>query len=315
LAPADRFAVQILGLRNPKDLWCLGFMVAYPALIGFHWLRGPDFLLIALSCLAAYSMGCVQHCHGHMPFFRHRFGNRLVEFLFTLYRVDGCYAWKATHNANHHRFANRVGDYTLTWSTSSANNLTGFLTYLAFGTFAYIRASLAYLAISLWRGSFLGGFWLAQLAAYTSILIFLLFRDIQTTIAAVILPQVFGLLAMIGTGYFQHHHADEEHPYDNSRNFTGGLLNRLTFNHGYHLVHHLHVNMHWSEWPDEHARLNHRIHPDLNQKSLIFYLLKIFLLQHFDSRYATRNFRAARVDPAALVIRTRKARTSNLIEA
>lgn len=287
-------ASRLLGLRNPADMRCLGLMALYPVVIALHWRGGPDPFLTALTCILAYGMGCVQHCHGHMPFFRHRFGNRLVEFLFTVYRGDGCHAWKATHNANHHRHANRAGDYTLTWRFSSRNDLLHFLVYLAHGTWAYVRASAAYLAGSLARGGFLGRFWLAQLATHAGLLAFLLSRDASATLHAVVIPQAFGLLAMIGTGYFQHHHADEEHPYDNSRNFTGRFLNLVTFNHGYHLVHHRHINMHWTEWPEAHARVRHLIHPDLNQKSLALYFLRIFLLQHFHPRFATRDFRALR---------------------
>jgi beta-carotene hydroxylase len=292
-------AAGLLGLRHAKDVRCLAFMALYPAFIAWHWMTGPSLLLSVLTCILAYSMGCVQHCHGHMPFFRHRFGNRLAEFLFTLYRGDGCYAWKATHNANHHRFANHAGDYTLTWRSGSANTLGAFLLYLGQGSWAYARASAAYLASSLARGSFLGWFWLAQLAVYAGLLAFLFHRHPAATLYAVILPQAFGLLAMIGTGYFQHHHTDEDHAYDSSRNFTGRWLNLATFNHGYHLVHHLHINMHWTDWPREHARVRPLIHPDLNEPSLAFYFLKIFLLQHLDARFATRDFRAYRLARAA----------------
>lgn len=300
---------RALGLRNGKDIPCLLFMALYPAVIAWHLRTGPDLLLSALTCILAYSMGCVQHCHGHTPFFRHRFGNRLADFLFTLYRGDGCYAWKATHNANHHRYANHAGDFTLTWRFTPENTLGAFLLYLGHGTWAYVRASAAYLASGLSRGSFLGWFWLTQLAAYACLLAILLAWDPRAVLHALILPQAFGLLAMIGTGYFQHHHTDEDHRYDNSRNFTGRFLNLITFNHGFHLVHHLHINMHWTEWPAEHARISHLVHPELNQKSLAFYLLRIFLLQHLDARFATRDFRAHRRAGAAAPLHPMPLRT------
>jgi fatty acid desaturase len=279
-------------LRNPKDGWCLAFLAVHPLVIAWHWRGGPDLVLAAVSCIMTYTVGCIQHCHGHTPFFRGRLPNRALEFLFTLYRGDGCLAWKATHNANHHRYANRPGDYTLTWRHSDDNNLIQFLFYLARGTRAYVRAAGVYLAGLLARRSPAGFFWLFQLAAYAALLGLLLARDPAATFHAVVVPQAFGLLAMIGTGYFQHHHTDENHPYDSARNFTGRMLNLVTFNHGYHLVHHLHINMHWTEWPREHARIRHRIAPELNQRSLAAYLLRIFVLQHFDARHRTSDFRA-----------------------
>lgn len=282
-------------MKNLMDLWCLAFLAAHGLVVAWHWHIGPSLALVAVSCLMTYSVGCIQHCHGHTPIFRRRAANRSLDFLFTLLRGDGCLAWKATHNANHHRFANRPGDYTLTYRFSRENNLPQFLLYLAHGTWTYVRASAAYLGSLLARGSTLGFLWVAQLAAYGLLFAALWFRNPEATLYAVLIPQAFGILAMVGTGYFQHHHADERHPFDGSRNFTGRLLNLLNFNHGYHLAHHRNINMHWTEWPREHARIRSRIHPALEEKSLPWYLLRIFILQHFHSPLRTVDLRARTV--------------------
>lgn len=287
---------SLLSLRNKQDLRCLGVLAVYPLIVTWHFLIGPRLWLSLLTALFAYVIGCIQHCHGHWPFFRSRSANRAIEFLFTLYRFDGCYAWKATHNANHHRYANSDADYTYTYRYSHHNDLPQFLRYLAHGVRAYFRASFSYWLslVSKPRNTSafrLGLLWSLQIATWLTVVLTLWHIDAKTTAYALLLPQAFGVLAMVGTGYFQHHHTDTHHPYNSSRNFVGIWLNRITFNHGFHLVHHRNINMHWSQWPQEHHRLSHRIHPQLNEPSLAFYFLKIFVLQHFSRLYRTDDLR------------------------
>jgi len=65
--------------------------------------------------------------------------------------------------------------------------------------------------------------------------------------------------------------------FNTSRNFTGGLLNFLTFNNGFHTVHHIHPSMHWSLLPAAHTRIAHRIHPALNEASMPRYIFAAFV--------------------------------------
>lgn len=42
---------------------------------------------------------------------------------------------------------------------------------------------------------------------------------------------------------------------NSARNFTGPVINWLTCNNGYHAIHHMYSNIHWTKYPEMHAKL------------------------------------------------------------
>ena len=100
-----------------------------------------------------------------------------------------------------------------------------------------------------------------------------------------ILPQLHGLHWLLTTNYLQHAHADGS--YDSrhgkpqlnyARNFEG-MVNVLLFNIGLHTAHHEHGRAHWSELSTLHYRdYRHRVHPSLNERSLLVYMFRVFFL-------------------------------------
>jgi beta-carotene hydroxylase len=78
--------------------------------------------------------------------------------------------------------------------------------------------------------------------------------------------------------YLQHVHADEEDSWNHARNFTGRLLNFLLFNNGYHTIHHHKPGLHWSATPAAHRAITPHIHPALNERSLVWYLVRTYFL-------------------------------------
>ena len=58
----------------------------------------------------------------------------------------------------------------------------------------------------------------------------------------------------------------------------GKVFNFFTLNNGYHAIHHEHPALHWSLAPAAHAEEIHPfVHPALEQRSLLFYLVKTFV--------------------------------------
>mmetsp|Transcript_6876 Transcript_6876/g.10842 ORF Transcript_6876/g.10842 Transcript_6876/m.10842 type:complete len:223 (+) Transcript_6876:1322-1990(+) len=68
--------------------------------------------------------------------------------------------------------------------------------------------------------------------------------------------------------YLNHYGCDENSPnaYEHANNCLNPLFNRLTYNFGYHTVHHLRPGAHWTTLPDLHAEIEQHI-PRQQQKT------------------------------------------------
>lgn len=82
--------------------------------------------------------------------------------------------------------------------------------------------------------------------------------DLGAAIGVFVLPLVMMRWLMMAGNFAQHAFVDIDDPnnaYRNSTNLTNTRYNHKCFNDGYHIVHHLKANLHWSEmaqWYDDH---------------------------------------------------------------
>ena len=106
---------------------------------------------------------------------------------------------------------------------------------------------------------------------------------------------------MLVFNYLQHVHADEEAPWNHSRNFTGRLLNFFLFNNGYHTIHHLKPGLHWSATPAAHRQIAHHITPALNERSFVWYLVRTYFLGVFIRTLRRESLRLRRQQWAAAI--------------
>src|SRR5690606_19034545 len=96
----------------------------------------------------------------------------------------------------------------------------------------------------------------------------------------------------------QHDGCDERSEWNHSRNFVGRLVNFWTFNNGFHTIHHMPPVLHWSLLPEAHAReVAPHIHPILEQRSLIAYIVRTFLVPGRRVTYEGVPFRPAPPGP------------------
>jgi fatty acid desaturase len=92
------------------------------------------------------------------------------------------------------------------------------------------------------------------------------------------IPHLWANWGIVSINFIQHDGCDEAHPVNHSRTFIGPLINWLTFNNGYHTIHHMEPGLHWSLLPAEHAkRIRPSLHPNLEQTSMPVYLFKSFV--------------------------------------
>lgn len=92
-------------------------------------------------------------------------------------------------------------------------------------------------------------------------------------------PRVFAQWAIVTMNILQHADTnDDETTFNFARNFTSPSLNYWMFCSGYHVAHHLHPNVHWSELPELHERLvRPHIDPGLDEPSMIGYIHRTYI--------------------------------------
>jgi fatty acid desaturase len=267
-------------------------MLAATGLIAVQWsLEKPHFILVVIAMSMAYGLGCILHNHAHVPMWHNKTLNRLTDYWLIMLRGDGVYSWLPTHVKNHHHYANQPGDLTLTHRFGEANTFIEFMRYSVFSGYLYAREIALFIkqAWQVKRKFFVHI--LLQIIVHVSFVGTLLYIDPVKCFWFVILPQAWGILLMVSTGYFQHHLADEKSPVNFSRNFVGKWTNLLHFNHGYHSVHHVDPRSHWTQWPVMHAEFSKKMDPRLNESNLFWYIFRIFVLAPLAPKFAAHNFR------------------------
>ena len=288
-------------LKNNKDIKAILYMITTTALFIILWTKGEAMTTWAFAPLyvwflfMAVSVAVMAHNHNHLPMWKKKFMNVLTDNWLTVFYGFPVFAWIPTHNANHHKYVNNDPDYTKTWRFTERNNLFTVLTYPSVSGFfqqsvvmthfketfgrnkeKFILYSLQFIVLISWIvGAFYFGGW-------------------EKAVVYVVLPQQFSLFSVLLFNYVQHVHADEESKYNSSRNFTG-ILNAMLFNNGLHTIHHLHPTLHWSESPEEHAKIEHLIDDSLIESSFWGYLFKSYILGMFIPKYKTQSMRVARI--------------------
>ena len=292
-------------LKNNKDIKSLIYIVITTSLFLFLWTQGKVMnnglftVLYIWFLFMSISVAVMAHNHNHLPMWKSKIMNILTDNWLTVFYGFPVFAWIPTHNANHHKFVNKEPDYTRTWRFTERNNLFTVLTYPSVSGFfqqsvvmnhfketfsrnkyKFFLYGLQFVVLISWiAGAFIIGGW-------------------EKALIYVVLPQQLSLFSVLLFNYVQHVHADEETKYNSSRNFTG-ILNFLLFNNGLHTIHHIHPTIHWSETPQEHAKIEHLIDDSLIESSFWYFLYKSYILGIFMPKYKTKSMRVARLSSAA----------------
>ncbi|MDW8221132.1 MAG: fatty acid desaturase, partial [Bacteroidota bacterium] len=263
-------------------------MVLATLLLVVQWSYGFHPILFILSLFMAIAVAVIAHNHNHVPTFTKKMLNTAMDYWITLLYGFPAFAWIPTHNRNHHALNNREGDHTITYRISEQNNLLTLLVYPTISAFYQQRAIAAYLK-DIWQRN-PARFWESVLQ-YVALAVFVggaLILDWRKAVLFVIVPQQVALYCIMLFNYVQHVHADEESEWNHSRNFVGKLLNALLFNNGFHTIHHERAYLHWSQTPEAHRAIEHKIDPMLNERSFWWYMIRVYVLALVFPRFATR---------------------------
>jgi beta-carotene hydroxylase len=270
-------------------------MIVTTALLIVNW-NLPEFnvWLFLGSILMATSCFAMAHNHNHIPMWRVDFLNKLTDYWLTLFYGFPVYAWIPTHNMNHHQLNNREGDYTITWRLSERNNLFTMITF-PFVSAVYQQKPTSDFLKHYWnvnKPKFF--YYISQYVVWVLWIAGAFYLDSRKALLYVAIPMIVATQFVLIINYIQHVHTDEESQYNHSRNFTG-LYNKFLLNNGLHTAHHEQMGLHWSQLPEAHAKIAHRIDPQLNEVSLGWYVIRTYVLGLFVPKFRSKSMRLERM--------------------
>ncbi len=294
----------VLGLRHPRDLQSLAYVVVAPALAALQWLHGFHVVAYALMLVLWVGVGVIHHHHAHRPMWRHRRANRAFDLALCVLQGHPTFAFAATHNANHHRHRHGQGDWARTYRFGGdTNHAWGWLLHPLQAAVVLYPHFLAHLGRmrrhrpGVWRWA------IGQYALVAGTWTLLLLADPVKALVYGGVPQVVAMHMLLGANYLQHAHADGASRWNYARNFTGAV-NLVYFNIGLHTAHHEHARAHWADMPALHAALRERVHPALDERSFVAYVLRVMVLSPFVPRWRSRSLMASGESVAAVASST-----------
>ena len=279
-------------LRNRRDLQSLAYLVALPLLATWQWRHGFCWWQYGLMLFLTLGIGVIHHNHTHLRMWRRRWPNRLTDFWIALLQGHPGYVFYPAHIANHHRHRHGPRDAARTYRFGGDHNhLAGYLLHPVQAVWVLYPLFLAWMgrmrrySRATWR------YCLWQYALLLALWAGLAWISPTKTLLYVWLPQLHGLHWLLATNYLQHAHADGHSRTNYARNFEG-LVNPLLFNIGLHTAHHENPRAHWSELTRLHREWRNRVDPRLNERGLLSYMFRVFLLGMLLPRCRTRSLMA-----------------------
>lgn len=262
-----------------RDMQSLLYMVLLPTLVVQQWLNGWVWWQYAMVLFLSLGTGIINHNHAHLPMWRNALSNRCTSLLLSVFQGHPAYVFHAAHNNNHHRYHHGEQDVARTYRFpgGDSNNLLGYVMHPLYAACALYPLFFRALG-SWWRHTPRRCLWaVAEYILCVALWAFVLWMDAYKALLFVMLPQLFGLHWLLATNYLQHAHADGNSPYAFARNFDSPVLNTLLMNIGLHTAHHLHPAVHWAHLPVLHHRLQEHVPTCLTERSLCWYMLRVFV--------------------------------------
>ena len=280
-------------LKYKADIISVIYMLIITSVFVVHWNWGGfNWFLYSITLIMTPVIFVMVHNHNHLAMWKSRFMNRLTDLWQVAFYGYPVFVWVPTHNLNHHKYANKVGDYTITYRFGNHNNILTFLAYPFISSFYQSEPIKAYLRKQRTKNPGRFYYCIFQYIFLLSYLGVMFYLDYEKAFLLVLIPQVFCLAFVLMINYMQHVHADEKSEYNHSRNFLG-IENKFMLNNGLHTAHHEKMSCHWSELMEVHKQIEPKINPALIEKSLIWYMIRVYLLSLFVPKFRSRQIEAA----------------------
>ncbi|MBL8786358.1 MAG: fatty acid desaturase [Deltaproteobacteria bacterium] len=270
-------------LRYKADIRTLGFVGTYFALVILQWLWAPSDWLIAAplflaTCAFSWFCAVITHNTVHCAVFESRGLNKAFQVVLTLTYGHPVSSYVSGHNLSHHMYVQEDRDVMRTTKVRYRWNLLNLLMFVPKVGGAITKGDFAFAKIMRKQRPR----WFRQFAIEAAVLIVvtvtLFILDWKKALLYWYVPHLWAAWGIIAINFLQHDGCDETSKWNHSRNFTGRFFGWWTFNNGFHGIHHMHPNLHWSLARQRHEEeLAPNIHPELDQPSIAAYAWKAFI--------------------------------------
>ena len=264
-------------LKNNKDIRTLVFLLLIVAIRLGIWWYSPGYFFVWLPILTglAFILYSIKHNQIHVTVFHTTFLNRLFDYIVGVFTGTSSNGVYIVHIVNHHKENNKNDDWGSTERVQNDFEVLNFLRYIISTPLIFFRKKRQWLqnnSLSVIAKRSTYESWLILLT-YILMMIF----SFESTILYIILPNILVQLVLVSFNYFQHRNCDPYSRYNHSRNFTGNLLNLLTFNNGYHTAHHLYPSAHWTEYKEIHNNIKQQIDNKFIEVNILLYFFRLIL--------------------------------------
>ncbi len=277
-------------LRYQADVRTIGFLLLFAALSAGGWLLNPTGPLlwawVVVTCVSSWICAVIAHNTVHCPVFKKRWMNRLMQVWISLSYGFPISEYVPGHNLSHHKFTQKREDVMRTSKVNTGWNLLNFLVFffavgpgVTVGNYRYKQVMKQ--RLPQWNQQLL-----LELLFVWGTKAVLLLVDWRKALLFYIVPHAFAVWGITTVNYLQHDGCDEDHPYNHSRNFMGRVFNWFTLNNGFHGMHHMQANLHWSLLREAHEKeLGPFIDKRLEEPSLAAYMFRAFIFPGKRLRY------------------------------
>jgi len=271
-------------LRFSADRRTLSFIAGHGLLVAIGlgtWSRlglAERIALVALLCVSAFLQAVIVHNVMHSPLWRKRSLNRLTQIALSLTYGFAASEYVPGHNLSHHRFTQSRRDIMRTTKVRFRWNLLNLLFFFLRVGPTVTLANAAFARTLPRRSPARQQLWLEIVVSWGAKALLWWLAGAEA-IFLTLVPSLYAVWAITTVNYLQHDGCIADHPYDHSRNFVGRAFNWLTFNNGFHGIHHMQPGLHWSLLARAHEEvLAPHVDPRLDQPSLLVYLFRAFVL-------------------------------------
>ena len=270
-------------LRYKADRRTLLFVATYFALLITLWIWAPADPWIAAPMIivtAIFSWFCAVITHNtiHCAVFRNKKLNKAFQVVLTLSYGHPVSSFVSGHNLSHHRFTQEDRDIMRTSKMRFRWNLLNLLMFVPKVAGSITKTDMAFAKLMrkerpTWFRQFA-----IELGVFIAVTLTLFILDWKKALLYWYVPHLWAAWGIIAINFLQHDGTDPDSPWNHSRNFVGRIFGWWTFNNGFHGIHHMHPNLHWSLLREAHDKeLGPNIHPALDQASIFVYAWRAFI--------------------------------------